>query len=241
MSRSRKGTSRPRRKRSLGKRIACWVGSIVVGFVLFSLAQVLVLRYIPVYYTPIMLRRQIEHHGTAYDLQHRWVALDAISPQLVRAVIASEDNLFQTHNGFSEEGIRNAIREKKEQGHIRHGGSTISQQTAKNLFTFGSRTYARKGIEAYYTFLIEHLWGKRRIMEVYLNSAEMGNGIFGAEAAAEVYFQHPARHIDTKEAALLAACLPNPNRLHAGSPSAYVRQRQQQILLLMPKMGKIEL
>lgn len=214
---------------------------MVVGFVLFSLAQVLILRYVPVYYTPVMLRRQIEHRGTAYSLQHQWVALDAVSPQLVRAVIASEDNLFQTHNGFSEEGIRNALREKREQGRVRHGGSTISQQTAKNLFTFGSRTYTRKGIEAYYTFLIEHLWGKRRIMEVYLNSAEMGDGIFGAEAAAEAYFQHPARHIDTKEAALLAACLPNPNRLHANRPSAYVRQRQQQILLLMPKMGKIAL
>lgn len=241
MSRSRKGTSRPRRKRSLGKRLVCWASGIVVGFVLFSLAQVLVLRYIPVYYTPLMLRRQIEHRGTAYSLQHRWVALDAISPQLVRAVIAGEDNLFLTHNGFSEEGIRNALREKKELGHIRHGGSTISQQTAKNLFTFGSRTYTRKGIEAYYTFLIEHLWGKRRIMEVYLNSAEMGNGIFGAEAAAEAYFRHNALYIDAKEAALLAACLPNPNRLHADRPSAYVRQRQQQILLLMPKMGKIEL
>ncbi len=230
-----------RHRRSFGKRLAAWVGGIVVGLLLLSVVQVLALRYIPAYYTPLMLRRQIEQRGTAYTLQHRWVALEHISPQLVRAVIASEDNLFQIHNGFSEAGIRKALQEKKEQGRVRHGGSTISQQTAKNLFSFGSRTYARKGIEAYYTFLIEHLWDKRRIMEMYLNSVEMGDGIFGAEAAAEAYFQHNAREIDSKEAALLAACLPNPHRLHADRPSAYVRQRQQQILALMPKMGKITL
>lgn len=176
-----------------------------------------------------------------YKTQVHWMDIENISPQLIRAVIASEDNLFASHNGFSERGIQNAIDEKRRYGYVRHGGSTISQQTAKNVFTFGTRTYTRKAVETYYTFLIEHIWGKKRIMEVYLNVIETGDGIFGAEATARHYFEHSAKTLTQSEAATIAACLPNPLRLHIDRPSEYVLRRRSQIIVLMPKMGKIDL
>jgi len=155
--------------------------------------------------------------------------------------MASEDNLFQVHSGFSERGIRQAVEEKLSNGEVRHGGSTISQQTAKNVFTSGRRTYVRKAVEVYYTFLIEKIWGKRRIMEVYLNVIEMGDGVFGAEAAAQQFFHKPAEKLTRREAALIAACLPNPRKMHADKPSSYVQKRQGQISALIPKLGTIDL
>jgi len=178
-----------------------------------------------------------EVYLSSYD----WVDYDEISPTLTRAVIASEDNLFLQHHGFSKRGMRQAWQEHVEKGTIKHGGSTISQQTAKNVFTLGKRTYLRKVREAWYTVLLETFWSKRRIMEVYLNVIEMGDGIWGAEAASRAYFHHSAKKLTSSESALIAACLPNPRRYSALRPGPYVQRRQQQILNLMPKMGPINL
>ena len=190
-----------------------------------------------------MMKRHIEarHNGKEYLERQNWVAIEDISPAVVRAVIASEDNLFLKHNGFSERGLRQAVDEWSKSGKVRHGGSTISQQTAKNVFTFCGHSIRRKVVEAWYTYLIERLWGKRRIMEVYLNVIEMGDGIYGIEAAAETYFYHPASSVSSEESALIAASLPNPHKLRVSRPGPYMLRRQQQILNLMPKMGKIDL
>jgi len=215
----------------------------VGGFFLLSPLHVLMLKWGPVEHTPLMTLRKIEakQAGKSYEERKQWVYLDAISPEMVRAVIASEDNLFVKHNGFSETGIRRALDEYKQKGRVRHGGSTISQQTAKNVFTSGRRNYVRKGFETWYTFLIERIWGKRRIMEVYLNVLEAGDGIYGVEAASQAFFRHPAKRLSRSESALIAVCLPNPRKMHPDRPSAYVRKRQEHIVNLMPKLGKIEL
>lgn len=197
-----------------------------------------------IFFTPLMLRRAVEAHSDKdakhpYNRHFQWVPYSDISPTLTRAVIASEDNLFASHHGFSERGIRQALAERLEKGHVKHGGSTISQQTAKNVFTFGSRSVLRKLREAWLTVLIEQMWGKQRIMEVYLNVIEMGNGIYGAEAASRQYFHHSAGRLSSSESALLAACLPSPRKYSVTHPGPYMRKRQSQILNLMPKMGKI--
>ena len=169
----------------------------------------------------------------------KWVSLDEISKNLTIACIASEDNLFMQHNGFSERAIKQAIIERLEGKRIR-GGSTISQQTAKNVFTFCSRTWFRKGIETYYTILIELIWGKERIMEVYLNIVELGNGIYGAEAASQYYWKIPASKLSKGQSALMAAALPNPRHYSISHPGPYMQKRQKQIINLMPKMGRID-
>jgi len=217
---------------------------LILGLFGLSLLHVTALRFINPAITPLMLRRKTEarREGKTLTLRHQWVPLEEINPEMVRAVMASEDNLYLKHHGFSRGGIERAINEYKKKGKVRHGGSTISQQTAKNVFTMAtSKSWLRKGVETYYTILIELIWGKRRIMEVYLNVAELGDGVFGVEAASLLYFHHPARSLSRSESALLAVCLPNPRKLHANRPSAYVRGRQSKIVVLMPKLGKIEL
>ena len=169
----------------------------------------------------------------------KWVSLNEISPNLAIACVASEDNLFMQHNGFSKRDIKEALIERLEGKRIR-GGSTISQQTAKNVFTFCSRTWFRKGIETYYTILIEFIWGKERIMEVYLNIVELGDGIYGAEAASQYYWGIPASKLSKAQSALIAAALPNPLHYSIDHPGPYMQKRQKQILNLMPKMGKID-
>ncbi len=232
-----------RSKRSIWNRIGVFLLTLVALFFLLTIGEVLLYKYLPVRLTPLMVIRQVEAHraGTPLAIRKQWVTLDNISPELVRAVMASEDNLFLAHKGFSENGLRNAVQEKINTGVVRHGGSTISQQTAKNVFCTPHRTYVRKAFEAYFTVLIELFWDKRRIMEVYLNVIEMGNGIFGAEAASQYYFHHTAARLNRSESALLAVCLPNPRRLSVAHPSAYVQRRQAQIMALMPKLGKIDL
>lgn len=232
-----------RTKRSIWSRVGLCFLALVSLFFLLTVGEVLLYKYVPVRRTPLMVIRQVEARraGTSLTVRKQWVTLDNISPELVRAVMASEDNLFLVHNGFSEQGLRNAVQEKINTGVVRHGGSTISQQTAKNVFCTPRRTYLRKAFEAYFTVLIELLWDKRRIMEVYLNVIEMGDGIFGAEAASLYYFHHSAARLNRAESALLAVCLPNPHRLSVAHPSAYVQRRQAQIMALMPKLGKIDL
>jgi len=178
--------------------------------------------------------------GEKAKLQHKWVPLSKIAQPLVQAVVASEDNLFLEHNGFDFNQIEKALDEAEKGKRVR-GASTISQQTAKNVFLWPGKSYIRKGLEAYFTVLIELIWRKERIMEVYLNSIEMGNGIYGAEAVAKAHFGKEAYELSRDEAALIAATLPNPIRFNSAKPSSYMRQRQYQILSLMSKLAKIEM
>ena len=214
---------------------------LITGIILFlcSIGSVMLYRYIPVPVTPLMARNAVSAalKGEPTTFHHDWVPMDKISPHLVNAVVASEDQRFYQHNGFDWEEIGNAIEERKS-GKRKRGGSTISQQTAKNVFTFCTATWARKAIETYYTLLIEWLWPKERILEVYLNSIEMGPAIYGAEAVAQQHFGKSASKLTRSECALIAATLPNPIRYSSKKPSNYMRRRQSAILKQMQLMGK---
>lgn len=171
-------------------------------------------------------------HKEKVTLKHKWVPLKDISKNLPIAVIASEDNRFASHNGFDFVEIQKAIKENEKRKRKR-GASTISQQTAKNVFLWPQSSWARKGLEVYFTFLIELFWSKEHIMEVYLNSIEMGKGIYGAEAVAKNHFNTTAKKLSAGQCALIAASLPNPIRFNSGKPSGYLLKRQSQILYLM--------
>lgn len=220
---------------------------IVVKTILFSflgsVGIVLVYRFVPVPLTILMVQRCVEQKidGKSMRLEKDWVSADEISHHLPIAVVASEDQRFLYHHGFDFEAIEKAVKhnekqKKRKKPRIR-GASTISQQTAKNAFLFPARSFIRKGLEVYFTGLIELLWSKERIMTVYLNIIEMGDGIYGAEAAAQHYFGHSAARLTAAEAALLAAVLPNPRKFNAGKPSSYVRGRQANILTQMRNLG----
>ncbi|MFN3669028.1 MAG: monofunctional biosynthetic peptidoglycan transglycosylase [Brevundimonas sp.] len=190
-------------------------------------------RFLPIPATFLMTSRALEGEGWDY----RWRSLDDISPRLVQAVIAAEDSTFCAHRGFDMKAIEKALKtnaraEKRGSGRIR-GGSTISQQTAKNAFLWPGRDWIRKGLEAGYTVAIEAFWGKRRIMEVYLNVAEWAPGVYGAEAASQHWFGKPADDLTAREAARLAAILPSPRRYNASSPGPYVRRRASRIQAAM--------
>lgn len=191
---------------------------------LLPLGGVLIHRLAPPPFTLLMLREALAGHGMDY----RWRGLKDISPNLVNAAIAAEDSRFCLHRGFDMEAIQRALEHNEKGGKVR-GGSTISQQTAKNVFLWPGRDWVRKGLEAGYTVLIETVWGKRRIIEVYLNVAEMGPGVFGAEAAARHWFGKSAKDLSPREAARIAAILPSPRRYNAGSPGPYVRGRASRI------------
>jgi len=222
-------------------RIVRWIRNLLLALFILSLFFVLFYKYVPVYYTPLMLTRSIEQlkENKKVRIVHQWVPLSEISPYLVQAVVASEDNLFLIHNGFDFEQIEIAQQEAAK-GRILRGASTISQQTAKNVFLFPHRSWIRKGLEAYFTALIEFVWGKERIMEVYLNSIEMGDGIFGAQAVAEAHFQTTADKLTAPEAALIAASLPNPREFNSAQPSAYMLKRQAKITSLMSKIMPVD-
>jgi len=218
------------------KRILRWCRNAVLALFVFSLFMVLVYKWLPVPFTPLMFIRALDPETP--QMKHHWVSIDKISHAMPLAVVASEDNRFMTHHGFDHEQIRQAMEEAKRGGRKR-GASTISQQTAKNVFLWPGRSWIRKGLEAYFTVLIEFVWGKERIMEVYLNSIEMGRGIFGVEAASRTYFSKSAASLTRSEAALIAAALPNPRKRNPGAPSAYMRKRQGAILSLMNKVGAV--
>ena len=204
-------------------------------FIVLSLALVLLLRYVPVKYTPLMLKRSIENRKSdTFKTQHTWVSLDQISPQLSKAVVMTEDQKFYDHNGFDWEEIRKMREDHLKKGTKLRGCSTISQQTAKNVFSFGTKTGTRKVWEAYWTVLIELLWSKERIMEVYLNVIEMGPGIYGAQAAAEHYFKCDAGKLTRRQAVSIAICLPNPLRYNPARLSDYQRKRCDRLLEQMP-------
>ncbi len=200
--------------------------------------MVLIFKWAPVPFTPLMGIRYFEN--TEQSFQHDWVPMEEISPNLQLAVIASEDQNFEIHKGFDVKAIQKVL-EKHQEGKPMRGASTISQQTAKNVFLWPGRSWIRKGLEAYFTVLIETLWSKERILEVYLNSIEMGNGIYGAQAAAEYWFHKPAKNLTQREAAALAAILPNPREYKANPPTRYIQSRVNWILEQMRHYGKFEL
>ena len=203
---------------------------LAVGFLAISVLSVLVYRWVPVYVTPLMLIRCGESiiDGKTPAIHHRWVPLEEMSKYMPVAVIASEDANFLSHHGFDFDAIRSAAKDMKK-GKRRRGASTISQQTAKNVFLTRSSTWLRKGLEAYFTVLIELLWSKERIMEVYLNSIEMGPQIYGVEAVAIRHFGCQASELTRANCALIAATLPNPLKFSSLKPSRYMRKRQKQI------------
>jgi monofunctional biosynthetic peptidoglycan transglycosylase len=186
--------------------------NLILYFFLSSIALVVLFKFVPVPFTPLMLIRQVEarSEGRRLEIHHEWVPIEEISPELIAAVIDEEDARFYEHRGFDWDAIQCAHRYNQRMGKSIRGGSTISQQTAKNIFCTPSRTYVRKVFEAYFTILIEFIWGKERIMEVYLNSIEMGDGVFGAEAAANYHFRTSAAALDRYEAYYIAHGLCNP-------------------------------
>ena len=212
------------------KKILKW---IVVAFFASTILSVVAYRFLPVFVTPLMVIRccQQVSEGKDLKLSHDWEPLENISPSLPVAVIASEDARFMEHHGFDYKAIEHAAKRNREHPEKRKlGASTISQQTAKNVFLWPGRSWVRKGFEVYFTTLIELLWSKQRIMEVYLNSIEMGEGIYGAQAVAEEHFGIDAKDLSRAQCALIAATLPNPRRFSSKSPSSYMLKRQARIL-----------
>ena len=190
-----------------------------------------------------MLIRSIEQlmAGQRLHMHHTWVSIDAISKNLALAVVCSEDQNFMNHFGLDIKAIERSVEaSKKGSGRLR-GASTISQQTAKNVFLWPDRSWVRKGLEVYFTILIEIVWSKQRIMEVYLNSIEMGNGIYGAQAASRYYFQKDASNLSRSQAAAIAAVLPNPRDYSANTPSPYIKSRIRWILGQMDQLGELNL
>jgi len=231
------------RGKSLLGRIARAVLSIVLLLVMLSLASVVAFRWINPPYSAFMAEAQLAAWGSrdsSYVFRHSWVDLNRISPNLPLAVVASEDQKFPEHWGFDVESIEKAYALNQHSHRVR-GASTISQQVAKNLFLWSGRSYFRKGLEAYFTLLIEGCWPKRRILEIYLNIAEFGYGSYGAEAAAQRFFHKSAARLSRSDAAVLAAVLPNPVRLSAAAPSRYVQQRRDWILGQMQALGGSEM
>ncbi len=212
----------------------------IFGFT-FSVGAVVLLRFLPVTVTPLKVLRMVENFpDKGFDIRSNWVSLEQINPTMIRAVIATEDNHFCTHHGFDWEAINQALEENREGDRIR-GGSTISQQTAKNVFCLPHRNWIRKGIEAYYTVLIEAIWGKHRIMEVYLNVIETGENMYGVEAPARRVYDKRASELNPHEASMIATVLPNPLRMKLETPSSYMVRRAARVRNLMTKLPPIEL
>jgi len=209
-------------------------------FLGISILSVIFFRFVPVPITPLMVIRCVEQKmdGKDMKLKKDWVSFENISPNLQLAVVCSEDQNFLKHNGFDFEAIDKAM-EHNEKSKRKRGASTISQQTAKNLFLWPGRSWIRKGFEVYFTALIELVWSKERIMEVYLNIIEMGDGIYGAEAASEKYFKKSALSLSKQDAALIAAVLPNPRKWSPAQPTGYLRKRQGFVLQQMMFWGGV--
>lgn len=209
---------------------------IIIAFLVISIVWVVILRFVPVWVTPYMISRKIDAFKADEDteIHHDWEPYENISKEVALAVVASEDQNFPNHWGFDFDQIYNAMTEDRKRA---RGASTISQQVAKNVFLWHGRSYLRKGLEAYFTVLIEVLWSKERILEVYLNVAEMGKMTFGVEAASLRYYNKSAKRLTRYEAARIAAVLPNPIRFSIKNPSAYVNRRTNQIVRQMRYLG----
>ncbi len=212
------------------KKILKFIGKLILYFFGISIGLVILFKFVPVPFTPLMFIRTIEQIASNDKVvwKRDWISIDEMGTSIQKAVIASEDGKFTTHNGFDVKAIEKAYK-NNQKGRKVKGGSTISQQTAKNVFLWPSRSYLRKGLEAYFTVLIEIVWGKERIMEVYLNSIEMGNGIYGIEAASKHWFNKSAKNLTKAEAAAIAAILPNPRVYKAKNSSRYIERRKNAI------------
>ncbi|WP_396142892.1 monofunctional biosynthetic peptidoglycan transglycosylase [Flavobacterium sp.] len=223
------------------QKLKTFIWKSMLWFFGISILLVVLFKWIPVPFTPLMITRAIEQKmdGQEMTCSHDWVPLEDISVNLQKAVIASEDGNFLKHNGFDFKAMQKAFKNNN-RGKKLKGGSTISQQTAKNVFLWQGRSYIRKGLEAYFTFLIEIVWGKERIMEVYLNSIEMGKGVYGAEAAAEHWYRTDAKNLTKIQAAGIAAILPNPRKYKATNSSSYIEKRKGKIVRVMNHIGKLE-
>ena len=216
-----------------------WLFRLALAWAAIVALMVLILRWVPAYTSAFMIEKTVAaavRGDDAYDLQHTWVPWERISPHAKVAMIAAEDLRFPEHHGFDFDAMAGAWEDYRRGGRLR-GGSTISQQLAKNLFLWPGRSFVRKGLEAYITVLIEAMWSKQRILEVYLNSAEMGRGIFGVEAASRAFFDKPAARLTPREAALLAAVLPNPIQRRADAPAPALRHKRDRIQRRMERIG----
>ena len=221
------------------KKILKW---IVVAFLASTILSVIICRFVPIFITPLMVIRCVQQvkDGKELKMSHHWVPLERISPDLPSAVMASEDARFLDHHGFDFNAIVSAAeRNRKHPEKRKLGASTISQQTSKNVFLWPGRSWVRKGFEVYFTTLVEFFWSKQRIMEVYLNSIEMGDGIYGADAVAQEHFGVTASQLSRSQCALIAATLPNPRRFSSKHPSAYMKKRQSRILHEMRYVKKL--
>ena len=229
-----------RNNRSFGAKVKWFLIKSVLWFFGLSIFFVILLKFVPVAFTPLMVIRGIENKldGKEVNFEHNWEPIEKISKNLQKAVIASEDGTFLKHNGFDFKALQKAYK-SNERGRRIRGGSTISQQTAKNVFLWQGKSYLRKGLEAYFTVLIEAIWGKERIMEVYLNSIEMGDGVYGAYAATEHWYRRDASSLTPMQAAGIAAILPNPRKFKATGSSSYINRRKQRIIRNMRAVGKI--
>ncbi len=229
-------------KSRLSRTLLRFLWKSAVGLIGLSLFVVMLFRFVPVYITPLMVLRSAEQlaEGKNIQLRHQWVPIETISKNLLLAVICSEDQTFMKHSGFDLKAIEDSLADAEQGGKRLRGASTISQQTAKNVFLYPSRSWVRKGLEAYFTVLIEFCWTKKRILEVYLNSIEMGNGIFGAEAASRHYFNTGARNLSRAQAAAIAAILPNPRKYSASLPNPYMKRRIAWISGQMNRYGPVQ-
>ena len=221
----------PKPRRSLFRRILKWLGLSLLGFMLFSLLWVLLYRFVA---PPFTFTQLFDGHGAT----RRWVPIERIDRNMVRAVIAAEDSKFCQHSGFDTDAIAAAMRSNAAGNRVIRGGSTISQQTAKNAFLWQGGGFFRKGLEAWFTFLMETTWSKRRIMEVYLNVAETGIGTYGVEAGAMRYFNHGASRLTPEEAARIAAVLPSPQRRAAVDPAGFTRRYGNTIRARMAQVAR---
>ncbi len=223
------------------KKILLWLKKALKWFFILSVLSVIIFRFIPIPITPLMITRCINQkiEGQEMTLSHDWEPLENISPNLQKAVIASEDGTFLSHYGFDFGAMQKAFKGNLKGKRIK-GGSTISQQTVKNVFLWQGRSYVRKILEAYFTVLIEVFWSKERIMEVYLNSIEMGKGVYGAQAASEYWFKTDAKNLSKYQAASIAAILPNPRKFKATNSSRYTERRKSRIVRVINRIKKIK-
>lgn len=223
------------------KKVTTILTKVFLWFLMVSVLWVLVYRFVNPPITLLMVQRNLERSaaGKKYKMDKKWVAFEEISDNMKRAAVSAEDQLFLKHLGFDLKAIEKAFAANKNSKKVK-GGSTISQQTAKNVFLWPGRSWLRKGFEAYFTLLIELLWSKERILEVYLNVIEMGDGIYGAEAAAQNYFGKSCTNLKRSQAALIAACFPNPRRWTPRRPTQYIKHRQFLIMKNMRRLGPLD-
>ncbi|WP_214228682.1 monofunctional biosynthetic peptidoglycan transglycosylase [Pedobacter sp. B4-66] len=241
MAKRKWATGKTNSKSPLLKKITNIVTKVFLWFLMVTVLWVLIYRFVNPPITLLMIQRNIERSSDEkpFKMEKKWVDFEDISDNMKRAAVSAEDQLFLKHIGFDLKAIEKAFATNKKGKKIK-GGSTISQQTAKNVFLWPGRSWVRKGFEAYFTLLIEMLWSKERILEVYLNVIEMGDGIYGAEAAAQSYFSKSCSKLTKSQAALIAACFPNPRRWTPKKATQYIRHRQFLIMKNMRRLGPLD-